>query len=99
MRSSRPRMRVKGRSPSRKSGRHAGRAAKRAELTIESVAATGKAGKMKQQVTVVGGGTMGTGIAYVSAFAGHAVTVVEPDEGKAAAMTHALAEATSGAVK
>jgi 3-hydroxybutyryl-CoA dehydrogenase len=54
---------------------------------------------MQQQVTVVGGGTMGTGIAYVSAFAGHSVTVVEPDEGKAAAMSHALTEAAGGAVK
>jgi 3-hydroxybutyryl-CoA dehydrogenase len=54
---------------------------------------------MTQQVAVVGGGTMGTGIAYVSAFAGHVVTVVEPDEGKAAAMAHALATATEGAVK
>lgn len=54
---------------------------------------------MKQQVAVVGGGTMGTGIAYVTALAGHEVTVVEHDEGKASAMAHALAAAAEGAVK
>ncbi len=52
-----------------------------------------------QTIAVVGGGTMGTGIAYVSAFAGHSVTVVEPDEQRAAAMASALQGAATGAVK
>jgi 3-hydroxybutyryl-CoA dehydrogenase len=35
------------------------------------------------RAVVVGGGTMGTGIAYVLALAGHAVTLVEPDRARA----------------
>jgi 3-hydroxybutyryl-CoA dehydrogenase len=42
---------------------------------------------------VVGGGTMGTGIAYVLALAGHAVTLVEPDGARAAAALAAIGEA------
>jgi len=36
-----------------------------------------------KHVAVVGGGTMGVGIAYVSAMAGATVTVVEPDQSRA----------------
>ena len=49
-------------------------------------------------VAVVGGGTMGTGIAYVFAQAGFATTVVEPSDGRAAAMTAELRAAADGAV-
>ncbi|MCW2919799.1 MAG: NAD-binding 3-hydroxyacyl-CoA dehydrogenase [Actinomycetia bacterium] len=42
---------------------------------------------------VVGGGTMGTGIAYVLALAGHAVTLVEPDGARADAALTAISEA------
>lgn len=50
-------------------------------------------------VGVIGGGTMGTGIAYVSALAGAAVTVVEPDAGRAAAMQASLQRAAASGVK
>ena len=50
-------------------------------------------------VGVIGGGTMGTGIAYVSALGGAAVTVVEPDAGRAAAMQAALQRAAASGVK
>jgi 3-hydroxybutyryl-CoA dehydrogenase len=43
-------------------------------------------------VAVVGGGTMGQGIAYVFAAAGVPVTVVEPDAGRADALVPGLAE-------
>ena len=51
------------------------------------------------KVAVIGGGTMGTGIAYVSALAGHTVVVVEPDSGRSAAMLKVLLEAVSSAKK
>lgn len=41
---------------------------------------------------VVGGGTMGTGIAYVLALSGHEVSVVEPDAARAAAALRTLSE-------
>jgi 3-hydroxybutyryl-CoA dehydrogenase len=47
---------------------------------------------------VIGGGTMGLGIAYVMAQAGAEVCVVEPDEGRAAQMWKAIADAADGAV-
>lgn len=49
-------------------------------------------------IGVVGGGTMGTGIAYVSALSGAHVTVVEPDEARAQAMREALDLAVSAGV-
>ncbi len=52
-----------------------------------------------KNVAVVGGGTMGTGIAYVCAFAGHTVTVVEPDATRVAAMQRALEQASASAIK
>ncbi len=50
------------------------------------------------RIAVVGGGTMGVGIAYVAAMAGSAVTVVEPDDGRAAAMQATLREAVASAI-
>lgn len=49
-------------------------------------------------VGVVGGGTMGTGIAYVSALSGARVTVVEPDGLNAAAMQATLERAVASGV-
>jgi 3-hydroxybutyryl-CoA dehydrogenase len=43
-------------------------------------------------VAVIGGGTMGQGIAYVFAAAGRPTTIVEPDEGRAGAIVASLAE-------
>lgn len=54
---------------------------------------------MAGHVTVVGGGTMGTGIAYVCAQAGYAVTVVEPDDGRAAVLLRACDEAARDGVR
>ena len=48
---------------------------------------------------VLGGGTMGLGIAYVMAQAGAKVWVVEPDEGRADQMWKAIGDAADGAVK
>lgn len=52
-----------------------------------------------KRIAVIGGGTMGTGIAYVCAQAGGAVTVVEPDAGRAEVMHKAMVEAAAGAVR
>tara|TARA_B100000378_G_scaffold271697_2_gene262505 strand:+ start:4436 stop:5278 length:843 start_codon:yes stop_codon:yes gene_type:complete len=52
-----------------------------------------------KQITVVGGGTMGVGIAYVSAQAGGSVIVVEPNEARAAGLRKDIAVAASSAVK
>lgn len=57
---------------------------------------------MSQQVGsvgVVGGGTMGIGIAYVFAMAGYATTVVEPSETRASQMFLEIADAAAGAVR
>lgn len=43
-----------------------------------------------KHVAVVGGGTMGVGIAYVSAMAGATVTVVEPDQSRALAFNRTV---------
>ena len=51
------------------------------------------------RVVVVGGGTMGTGIAYVSALAGHEVAVVEPDEARAQVLQSTVRDAATGAVQ
>jgi len=45
-----------------------------------------------KHVAVVGGGTMGVGIAYVSAMAGATVTVVEPDQSRALAFNRTVDE-------
>ncbi len=49
-------------------------------------------------MAVVGGGTMGTGIAYVFALAGWKVTVVEPNESRVDAMFAEIASAAEGAI-
>ncbi|MFO0447315.1 MAG: FAD-dependent oxidoreductase, partial [Pseudomonadota bacterium] len=54
---------------------------------------------MTQQVAVIGGGTMGTGIAYVCAQAGYAVTVVEPDDARAAVLARDCAAAAQDGVR
>lgn len=50
-------------------------------------------------VAVIGGGTMGVGIAYVAALAGYAVHVVEPDDARAASMARSIETTLSGAVE
>lgn len=52
-----------------------------------------------KQIAVIGGGTMGVGIAYVCAQAGAAVTVVEPDDARAATMRGIIRDTAGGAVK
>ena len=52
----------------------------------------------KRAMAVVGGGTMGTGIAYVFALAGWKVTVVEPNESRVDAMFGEIANAVQGAI-
>ncbi len=52
-----------------------------------------------KRVGVIGGGTMGVGIAYVCAQAGGAVTVVEPDDERAERMRSIIRETAAGAVK
>lgn len=51
-----------------------------------------------KRVAVIGGGTMGTGIAYVAAQAGGEVFVVEPDNARAGIMQTAIADAAGSAV-
>ena len=51
-----------------------------------------------KNVAVIGGGTMGVGIAYVCAQAGGDVTVVEPDDARAETMRGIIAETAAGAV-
>jgi 3-hydroxybutyryl-CoA dehydrogenase len=54
---------------------------------------------MTQRVAVVGGGTMGVGIAYVTAMAGGFVTVVEPDDARAATLSKIVAETVQSSIK
>lgn len=54
---------------------------------------------MTYSTAVVGGGTMGVGIAYVAAQAGGSVIVVEPDDARAAGLARTVAEAVAGAIK
>ena len=49
-------------------------------------------------IAVIGGGTMGVGIAYVAALAGMAVAVVEPDAGQAEVMRRTIDEAVASAI-
>jgi 3-hydroxybutyryl-CoA dehydrogenase len=56
-------------------------------------------GRSASRMAVVGGGTMGTGIAYVFSMAGWDVTVVEPNTDRVAAMVHELQAAAGGAVQ
>lgn len=50
-------------------------------------------------IAVVGGGTMGTGIAYVFALAGFSTTVVEPGEDRARKLVREISDAADGAVR
>lgn len=54
---------------------------------------------MTRNVAVVGGGTMGVGIAYVSAMAGGFVTVVEPDDARAATFGRIVDETIQSSIK
>jgi len=54
---------------------------------------------MTRNVAVIGGGTMGVGIAYVSAMAGGLVTVVEPDDARAATFGKIVAETVQSSIK
>ena len=51
-----------------------------------------------QDMAVIGGGTMGVGIAYVAALAGVTVQVVEPDAARAETMARTIATTLDGAV-
>lgn len=51
-----------------------------------------------KRVTVIGGGTMGVGIAYVCAQAGGDVTIVEPSETRATGLRNDIAQAAASAV-
>jgi 3-hydroxybutyryl-CoA dehydrogenase len=53
----------------------------------------------KPRIAVIGGGTMGTGIAYVFALAKHPTTVVEPNAARANTMRTELEAAAANAVK
>jgi 3-hydroxybutyryl-CoA dehydrogenase len=54
---------------------------------------------MTRTIGVVGGGTMGVGIAYVSAMAGGFVTLVEPDDARAATVRKIIAETVQSSIK
>ena len=54
---------------------------------------------MTRNVAVVGGGTMGVGIAYVSAMASGFVTVVEPDDARAATFGRIVDETIQSSIK
>lgn len=56
-------------------------------------------GSKFSRVVVAGGGTMGTGIAYVAALAGAAVTVIEPDDARAAVLGRELRRAAADSVR
>lgn len=53
---------------------------------------------MSKKIAVIGGGTMGVGIAYVSAMAGGAVTLVEPDDARAATLRAIVAETVKSSI-
>ena len=53
---------------------------------------------MSEVIGVVGGGTMGVGIAYVAALAGIPVIVVEPDDARATALRRNLDAAAAAAI-
>ena len=55
--------------------------------------------RTSQSMAVIGGGTMGVGIAYVFAVAGWQVYVVEPDDARSTSMHQTLQSAASGGLK
>ena len=63
------------------------------------MAESGVATLRNKRVAVVGGGTMGVGIAYVFAVAGFPVTLVEPDDERANEAQHTLRAAAEAGVK
>ena len=52
----------------------------------------------QRAIAVIGGGTMGVGIAYVAAMAGRQVTVVEPDTTRAEVMRRTIDDAVMSAI-
>lgn len=54
---------------------------------------------MSNKVAILGGGTMGVGIAYVAAQAGCAVWVVEPDDARAKGLVATIDGAVAGAIQ
>jgi 3-hydroxybutyryl-CoA dehydrogenase len=61
--------------------------------------ASGRFTEEVRRVGVIGGGTMGTGIAYVFAAAGCSVTLVEPQEDRAAAARETIETRAAGAAQ
>lgn len=59
----------------------------------------GGASATPRSVAVIGGGTMGVGIAYVAALAGGSVSVVETDTKRIAAVRRTIAQAVAGAIQ
>jgi 3-hydroxybutyryl-CoA dehydrogenase len=55
--------------------------------------------RTSQSMAVIGGGTMGVGIAYVFAVSGWHVFVVEPDDARSASMRQTLHSAAAGGLK
>jgi 3-hydroxybutyryl-CoA dehydrogenase len=55
--------------------------------------------RKSQSMAVIGGGTMGVGIAYVFAVAGWQVYVVEPDDQRSLGMFQTLKDAAAGGLK
>lgn len=53
---------------------------------------------MSYRIAVVGGGTMGAGIAYATAFAGGSALVIEPDGARAEALDRTIRETAEAAV-
>ena len=53
---------------------------------------------MNDGIAVIGGGTMGVGIAYVAALAGYDVYVAEPDDARGAAMARTIDTTLAGAI-
>ena len=60
---------------------------------------TKTAGLQNAAMAVVGGGTMGVGIAYVYAAAGWATFVAEPDDARAQAMSDTLSQTAQAGVR
>lgn len=54
---------------------------------------------MSKSVAVVGGGTMGVGIAYVSAMAGGTVTLVEPDDARAEVVRSIIKDTVQSSIR
>lgn len=55
-------------------------------------------GTMKDRMAVLGGGTMGVGIAYVAALAGYQVLLVEPDDHRVVTLRATIASTVASAI-